>query len=133
MCETNARPEVDMSVAGLSPVCPVAQSELTSQVSVPEDTCTGQYACTQPSQDEVDNGRHCTERSATTSEASQPDKSVKEKVFIGYKTKFKSTFSIEGISKGKFTLKKAKGGPGVTSNYQGSIGFVEFIVFILII
>jgi hypothetical protein len=40
----------------------------------------------------------------------RPDISVSEKVF-GYKTKFKSIFKIDGLSKGKFTLKKAKRGP----------------------
>ena len=57
MCETYAKPEADMSVAEISPVCTVAQSEarstgfanllpitglseLTSQASVPVDTCT---------------------------------------------------------------------------------------------
>ena len=104
MGETDAKPDVELSVAELSPVCTVAQSEAipmgdanllpthgqsvtSSQASVPVDTC-----------------------SATTSEASQMDNSVEEKVSFGYKTKFKSFYSIDGISKGKFTLKKAKGG-----------------------
>ena len=123
MCETDAKPEVDMSVAELSPVCTVAQSKampigvanllptpgqsvMNSQASVPVDTCTVEYKCTQPGQDE----EVITERSATTSEASQTDNSVEEKVSFGYRTKFKSFYSIDGVSKGKFTLKKAKGG-----------------------
>ena len=81
MGETDAKPDVELSVAELSPVCTVAQSE-----AIP------------------------IERSATTSDASQTDNSVAEKVSFGYKTKFKSFYSIDGISKGKFTLKKAKGG-----------------------
>ena len=97
MCETDAKPEVDMSVAELSLVCTVAQSK-----AMPIGVANLLPTPGQP----VMNSQ---ERSATTSEASQTDNS-EEKVSFGYKTKFKSFYSIDGISKGKFTLKKANGG-----------------------
>ena len=98
LCESDAKPNVDMSVAGLSAVCTVAQSEARLHV-LPT-----------PGQPELTSRTNVAERSATTGKASQPYISASEKVF-GYKTKFKSIFKIDGLSKGKFTLKKAKGGP----------------------
>ena len=47
--------------------------------------------------------------SATPGEASRTDISASQKV--GYKTKFKSLYRIDGLSEGKFTLKNAKGSP----------------------
>jgi hypothetical protein len=78
MCETDAKPEEDMSVAELSPVCTVAQSK-AMPIGVANLLPT-------PGQS-VFNSQ---ERSATTSEASQTDNSVEETVSFGYKTKFKS-------------------------------------------
>ena len=102
LCESDAKPNVDMSMAGLSAVCTVAQSEARLQVFA--------NLLPTPGQPELTSQTNVAERSATTSKASRPDISASEKVF-GYKTKFKSIFKIDGLSKGKFTLKKAKGGP----------------------
>ena len=52
------------------------------------------------------------------------DKSASQKV--GYKTKFKSLYRIDGLSKGKFTLKNAKGGPLSNKNSKKFEKFEKF-------
>ena len=97
VCESDAKPNVDMSVAGLSTVCTVEQNE--ARLPVFANLMPTKRTC----QTNVEKS------SATPGEASRPDTSVTK--IVGYKTKFKSLYRIDGLAKGKFTLKNAKGGP----------------------
>ena len=101
VCESDEKPNVDMSVAGLSTVCTVEQNEARLPVFANLFPTPGQTKRT--CQTNVEKS------SATPGEASRPDTSVTK--IVGYKTKFKSLYRIDGLSKGKFTLKNAKGGP----------------------
>ena len=97
--ESDEKPNGDMSVAGLTTVFTVEQNEARLPVFANLMPTPGQTKRT--CQTNVEKS------SATPGEASRPDTSVTK--IVGYKTKFKSLYRIDGLSKGKFKLKNAKG------------------------